>query len=44
MPNYMVILHASHNLSFSFTITFTFNDNKTIVEIRYNADDNIFDV
>ena len=41
MPNYILILHASHNLSFSFTITFTFNNNKTIVEIHYIVDNNI---
>ena len=35
MLHYIVILHASHNLSFSFTITFTFNNNKTIVEVHY---------
>jgi len=41
MPLYRVILHASHNSSFSFTITFTFNDNKGIVEVHYNVDNNI---
>ena len=44
MPHYIVILHALHNLSFNFTITFTFNNPKTIVEIHYNFDNNIFDV
>ena len=44
MPHYIVILHALHNLSFSFTITFTFNNHKTLVEIHYNFDNNIFDV
>jgi len=43
MPHYIAILHALHILSFSFTITFTFNNNKTIVEIHYKAS-NIFDV
>ena len=42
MPHYTVILHALHNLSFSFTITFTFNNHKTIVDIHYNYDNNIF--
>ena len=41
MPHYRVILHALHNLSFSFTITFKFNNHKTIVEIHYNVDNNI---
>ena len=41
MPHYTVTLHALHNLSFSFTITFTFNNKKTIVEIHYNVDNNI---
>ena len=36
--HYRVILHALHNLSFSFTITFTFNNHKTIVQIHYNVD------
>ena len=36
-----VILHALHNLSFSFTIIFTLNNHKTIVEIHYNFDSNI---
>ena len=44
MPHYIVILHALHNLSFSFTITFTFNNHKTIVEIHYSFNNNIFDV
>ena len=39
----IAILHALHNLSFSFTITFTFNNNETIVEIHCDVD-NIFDV
>ena len=39
-PHYV---HALHNLSFSFIITFTFNDHKTIVEIHYKFN-NIFDV
>ena len=42
MPHYIIILHALHNLSFSFTITFTFNKHKTIVEIHYNFDNNIY--
>jgi len=37
MPRYI----ASHNLSFSFTISFTFNDNKTIVEVHYNIHNSI---
>jgi len=41
MPNCIVILHALHYLSFSFTITFTFNNHKTIVEVHYNIDNNI---
>jgi len=41
MPHYRVILHALRNLSFSFTITFTFNNHKTVVEIHYNVDNNI---
>jgi len=41
MPHYIVILHTSHNLSFSFTVTFTFNNSKTIVEVHYNIDNNI---
>ena len=41
MPHYTVTLHASHNLSFGFTISFTFNDNKTIVEVHYSVDNNI---
>ena len=40
MSHYIEILHASHNLSLSFTITFTFNDNKTIVEVHYKVDNN----
>ena len=44
MPHYRVMLHALHNSSFSFTITFTFNNQETIVEIHYNVDNNIFDV
>ena len=44
MPHHIVILHALHNLSFSFTITFTFNNHKTIVQIHYNFNKNIFDV
>jgi len=43
-PHYIVILHALHNLSFSFTINFTFNNHKTIVELHYNFNKNIFDV
>ena len=39
MPRYIVILHALPNLSFSFTITF--NNNRTIVEIHYNVNNNI---
>ena len=42
MPHYTVTLHASHKLSFSFTIIFTFNNNKTIVEVHYNVDNNNF--
>ena len=42
MPHYIVILHDLHNLSFSFTITFIFNNHKIIVEIRYIFDNNIF--
>jgi hypothetical protein len=42
MPHYIVILHVLRNLTFSFTITFTFNNNKTIVEIHYNVNNNIF--
>jgi len=41
MPHYTAILHALHNFSCSFTITFTFNNNKTIVDIHYNVDNNI---
>jgi len=41
MPHYRVILHAVHNLSFSFTITFTFYNPKTIVEIHYSVSNNI---
>jgi len=44
VPHYKVILHALHYLGFSFSITFTFNINKTIVEIHYNVNNNIFDV
>ena len=44
MPHYTAILHALHNLSFSFTITFTLNNNKTIVVTHYNIDNNIIDV
>ena len=44
MPHYIAILHALYNLSFSFTITFTFNNHKTTVEICYNFNKNIFDV
>ena len=40
-PHYIEILHALHNLSFSFKITFTFNNNKTIVEVHYNVYNNI---
>jgi len=40
-PNYIVTLHALDNLSFCFTITFTFYNHKTIVEIHYNVDNNI---
>ena len=43
MPHYTVTLHAMHNLRFSFAITFTFNNDKTIVEIHY-VNDNIFGV
>ena len=35
MPHHTVILHALQNLSFSFTITFTVNNHKTIDEIHY---------
>ena len=41
MPKYRVILHPLHNLRFSFTITFTFNNHKNIVEIHYKVDNNI---
>jgi len=41
MPHYTVTLHALHNLSFSFIITFTFNNHKTIVEIHYNVGNHI---
>ena len=41
MFHYIVILYALHNLSFSFTITFTFNIHKTIVEIHYSISNNI---
>ena len=41
MPHYTVTLHSSHNLRFSFTITFTFNNHKTLVEIHYNVDNHI---
>ena len=41
MPHYIVILHALHNLSFSFTINFTFYNHKTIVEIHYNVDNSV---
>ena len=41
MPLHIVILHALHSLSFSFTITFTFNNHKTIVKVHYNFDNNI---
>ena len=44
IPHYKVILHAFHNLNKSFTITFIFNNNKTLVVIHYNFDNNIFDV
>jgi len=44
MPHYIVILHALHNLSFSFTISFIFSNHRAIVEIHYNVDNNIFDV
>ena len=40
-PHYRVILQALHNLSFRFTITFTFNNHKTTVEVHYNVDNNI---
>jgi len=40
-PITLVILRALYNLSSSFTITFTFNNNKTVVEIHYNLDKNI---
>ena len=36
------LLHALYNLSFSFTITFTFNNHKIILEIHHNFDNNIF--
>ena len=42
MLHYTVTLHALHNLSFSCTITFTFNSHKTTVEILYNFANNIF--
>jgi hypothetical protein len=43
MPHYIVILHALHNyLSFSFTISFTVNNHKTINEIHCNFYNNIF--
>ena len=41
MSHYTVTLHALHNLSSSFTITFIFNNHKTVVEIHYNVDNNI---
>jgi len=41
MPHYRVIVLALHNLSFSFTITFTFNNHGTIVEVHHNVDNNI---
>jgi len=41
MPHYTVTLHALHNLTFSFTVPFTFNNNKSIVEVHYNVDNNI---
>ena len=41
MPHYRVILHALHNLSLRFTITFTFNNHKTVVEIHHKVDNNI---
>jgi hypothetical protein len=44
MPYYIVILHALRKLGFSFTITFTIKNKKTIVEIHYNVNNNIFDV
>jgi len=40
-PHYIVTLHVLHNLSFSFTINFTFNNHKNIVEIHYEEDNNI---
>ena len=42
MPHYSVILHALHNLSFCFTMPFTFNNHKTIVAFHYNVENNIF--
>jgi len=41
MPHYTITLHASRNLRFSFTVTFTFNGNKTIVQVHYKVDNNI---
>jgi len=41
MPHYIIILHALHNLNFSFTITFTFQNHKILVEINYNVDNHI---
>ena len=42
MPHYTVTLHALHKIRFSFTITFTVNNHKTIDEIHDNFDNNIF--
>jgi len=44
MSHYTATLHALHNLSCTFAVKFTFNNNKTIVKIHYNVDNNIFDV
>ena len=44
MPHYIVILHALHYLSISFTINFTFKKyKKTTVKIHYNVNNNVFD-
>jgi len=41
VPHYRVIQSALHNLSFSFALTFTFNNHNSIVEIHYNINNNI---
>ena len=42
LPHYTVTLHALPDLSFSFTIPFTVNNHKIIVEIHYNFNNNTF--